>query len=318
MPLINRCGGGVSVVDLCAQVEGFAIIPSGSNSLTVVWSAPKDDSFVGARIVRKTGSAPTGINDGTVVYEGTELNYTDTGLTAGTTYYYRAFAYNAKKRYQTAPCTAYATTTELNRLIFANNDWQYISTACKQRHPVIRFWNAGDSKEMTIDGKSLSVDIVGKNHDVFSNLEKAALSFQLHDCLSRKTAHAVASDDQSYDSYLNLLPEEIQSSILTVVKRTNGKDIPMRLFPLSYTELFGGTFGTYNPQIEGEQYEYYKAGNSKIKYAQVQHQGRQAVDWWLRTNYKPNVSNFGYIDASGQPSAAYYDGSKYVNFGFCF
>lgn len=318
MPLINRCGGGVSVVDLCAQVEGFAIIPSGSNSLTVVWSAPKDDSFVGARIVRKTGSAPTGINDGTVVYEGTALSYTDTGLLAGTTYYYRAFAYNAKKRYQTASCTAYATTTELNRLIFANNDWQYISTACKQRLPVIRFWNTGDSKEMTIDGDSFSVDIIGKDHDVYSNLEIAALSFQLHDCLAKKTSHAVATADQSYDFYLNLLPEEIRSSILMVVKRTNGKDIPMKLFPLSYTELFGGTFGTNNPQIEGEQYEYYKAGNSKIKYAWVQYQGTQAVDWWLRTNVSPSVSNFGYIKASGQPSAAYYNDQKYINFGFCF
>lgn len=99
MPLINHAGGGGGTPQLCGQVENFKA-GLGNLSAILSWTAPspdEDNSFVGARIVRKTGSAPTGINDGTVVYEGTALTYTDTGLTAGTTYYYRAFAYNAKK-----------------------------------------------------------------------------------------------------------------------------------------------------------------------------------------------------------------------------
>lgn len=108
MPLINHAGGGGGTPQLCSQVENFVAQP-GNLEAVLLWEAPskdEDSSFVGVRIVRKTGSAPTGINDGTVVYEGTALTYTDTGLTAGTTYYYRAFAYNAKKKYQTAMCTA--------------------------------------------------------------------------------------------------------------------------------------------------------------------------------------------------------------------
>lgn len=107
MPLINHAGGGGGTPQLCSQVENFVATPENLGA-TLTWSAPskdEDSSFVGVRIVRKAGSIPTGINDGTVVYEGTALTYTDTGLTAGTTYYYRAFAYNAKKKYQTSLCT---------------------------------------------------------------------------------------------------------------------------------------------------------------------------------------------------------------------
>lgn len=108
MPLINHAGGGGGTPQLCSQVENFVAQP-GNLKAVLLWKAPdpdEDSSFVGVRIVRKVGSAPTGLSDGTVVYEGTAFTYTDTGLTAGTTYYYRAFAYNAKKKYQTAMCTA--------------------------------------------------------------------------------------------------------------------------------------------------------------------------------------------------------------------
>ena len=114
MPLINHAGGGGGTPQLCSQIENFVATPENLGA-TLTWSAPskdEDSSFVGVRIVRKAGSIPTGINDGTVVYEGTALTYTDTGLIAGTTYYYRAFAYNAKKKYQTSLCTASLTAVQ--------------------------------------------------------------------------------------------------------------------------------------------------------------------------------------------------------------
>lgn len=73
-----------------------------------MWTNPTDSNFVGTLIVRKTGSYPVKPTDGTKVYAGAAANYTDTGLTNGTQYYYRAFAYNAKTEYQTSYCVATA------------------------------------------------------------------------------------------------------------------------------------------------------------------------------------------------------------------
>ena len=154
MPLINHAGGGGGTPQLCSQVENFKVIP-GSTALSarLSWEAPtvdEDSSFVGVRIVRKAGSAPEKVSDGTVVYEGTALTYTDTGLTAGTTYYYRAFAYNAKKKYQTARRVVsyvainYDTTLE-------NNSWATIHEL-SQKGYAQSIWSVGDTKSVILNG----------------------------------------------------------------------------------------------------------------------------------------------------------------------
>lgn len=51
----------------------------------------------GVKVLRKTGSAPTSITDGTVLFDHagtTAYTYEDNDLENGTTYYYRAFAYS--------------------------------------------------------------------------------------------------------------------------------------------------------------------------------------------------------------------------------
>ena len=309
MPLINRCGGGGGTPQLCGQVENFEA-KLGNLSVILSWTAPipdEDNSFVGARIVRKIGSAPTGINDGTVVYEGTALTYTDTGLTAGTTYYYRAFAYNAKKKYQTTYRVASRTAMALNSN-FASNTWEQIIAAC-QSGSVPDTWVAGDSKTMTIDGSDYMVDIIGKNHDTYTAGGIAPLTFQLHDCLSTTYTWNSLSDD-----LITKLPESIQSAIKPVSKTINNKSVSTKLFNLTEKEVFGAKkYATY---AEGTQYAYYAAGNSTIKKV-----NGNAAGWWLSSlvfQSENNIRNTLRVSTTGFSETVSVTTKSYLAFAFCF
>ena len=329
--VFNMVGGGGGTPQLCGQVENFKVVP-GTVALTAAlsWTAPspdEDNSFVGARIVRKTGSAPTGINDGTVVYEGTALTYTDTGLTAGTTYYYRAFAYNAKKKYQTAYRVASLTAVALNPN-FASNTWEQIMEVCHSGS-VPDTWVVGDSKTMTIDGTDYQFDIVGKSHDTYTAGGIAPLTFGLHDCYGTLySMNSSGTNSTGWDgskmrtetltAILAKMPVNIQNGIRPVNKLTatsgdNGtiKTTSDKLFTYSEMEVYGSV--TSSHAGEGKQYDYFKAGNSKVKKV-----GGTASWWWLRSPRANNSGAFCAVNTDGSIDYHYASGSGGVCFAFCF
>ena len=97
-----KAGAGINDT-LPPQVTGFKAVDSsggGVPKITVSWQNPTA-FFAGVLIVRKEGSAPTGVRDGVKVYTGTGTSFTDADVSFDTTYYYRAYPYNEKKQYQT-------------------------------------------------------------------------------------------------------------------------------------------------------------------------------------------------------------------------
>jgi hypothetical protein len=73
-----------------ANVSSFTAAALDS-SIALSWVNPSSD-FAGVTILRKTGSYPTNPTDGTLVYDNAGANYSDSGLTNGTIYYYTAFS----------------------------------------------------------------------------------------------------------------------------------------------------------------------------------------------------------------------------------
>ena len=297
MPLINRCGGGGGTPQLCGQVENFKVLP-GTTALTAAlsWTAPspdEDNSFVGARIVRKIGSAPTGISDGTVVYEGTALTYTDTGLTAGTTYYYRAFAYNAKKRYQTSKRTVSLVATTLTMGASLNDStWAQISAVSAAGYAPL-YWSIGDTKSITLTGAAsdtaiwqsttLDVFIIGFNHNASvegSNRTHFHIGKQNGKQIGLCAGTGLGSPPHTLtqDEVFAVLPTDLKSALKNTTKYTakykTSSESTISSASVNITNLgVIEVFGTVSEQptltvLAGkqEQYEYYAAGNSTLHF----------------------------------------------------
>ena len=211
---------------------------------------------------------------------------------------------------------------------FADNDWASIIAACKSGS-VPSTWVVGNSKTMTINGASYQVDIIGKNHDTYTAGGKAPLTFQLHDCYG-ETKNMNSSNTNSggwtscamrsthLPAILALMPTEVQNGIREVNKLTSAgsqsttiNTTADKLFLLSEVEIFGST--TYSVAGEGTQYDYYKAGNSKVKRL-----NGSAALWWERSPIASNSTRFCLVRSDGN---AYSNGASNaggVAFGFCF
>ena len=210
---------------------------------------------------------------------------------------------------------------------FANNDWASIIAACHSGS-VPSTWVVGNSKTMTINGASYQVDIIGKNHDTYANGGKAPLTFQLHDCYgetknmnssntNRGGWTSCAMRSTHLPAILALMPTEVQNGIREVNKMTSAGSSSAtinttadKLFLLSEIEIFGSV--SYSKSGEGTQYDYYKAGNSKVK-----NYNGSADSWWERSP-EGDSTYFCFVTISGE--ADYYNASiaRGVAFGFCF
>lgn len=212
---------------------------------------------------------------------------------------------------------------------FSDNTWEQIINAC-QKNKVPDTWLVGDQKEMTINGTSYAIDIIGKNHDTYSDGSGTApLTFQMHDCY--ETRYVMNNSGTNIGgwtscimrtthipSILALMPSEVQAGIKEVNKLTSAGDqsntintTEDKLFLLSEIEIFG--YNSKSKGGEGSQYAYYSAGNSKIKNV-----NGSAYLWWERSPCSTSSASFCYVNASGTAKESTAASSYGVSFAFCF
>jgi chitodextrinase len=86
-----------------AAVTSFAAVVS-AQSVHLSWTPPADADLAGVKILRTTGVAPSGPDDpaAAVVYDGTGSSCDDSGLIAGTSYHYAAYACDTAANYSAA------------------------------------------------------------------------------------------------------------------------------------------------------------------------------------------------------------------------
>jgi hypothetical protein len=208
-----------------------------------------------------------------------------------------------------------------------DTDWADIDI-CGRLGMAQQFFKVGDSKTVNIGGTNYEVQIIGFNHDDKVSGGKAAYSFQLVDCLNQTQQMNTSNTNTGgwngsamrgrMSTYKSQLPAALRNVIKTVKKKsgTGGgsssgtQQTNDDLFLLSEIEIFGTT--TYSVAGEGTQYEWYKAGNSRIKKV-----NGSAYFWGERSPFSGNTSSFCFVSSSGSANYSYADYSCGVSFGFC-
>lgn len=208
-----------------------------------------------------------------------------------------------------------------------DTDWADIDI-CGRLGMAQQFFKVGDSKTVNIGGTNYEVQIIGFNHDDKVSGGKAAYSFQLVDCLNQTQQMNTGNTNTGgwngsamrgrMSTYKSQLPAALRNVIKTVKKKsgTGGgsssgtQQTNDDLFLLSEIEIFGTT--TYSVAGEGTQYEWYKAGNSRIKKV-----NGSVNDWWERSPGSGNTAYFCTVYSSGDASYSSADRSYGVSFGFC-
>lgn len=213
--------------------------------------------------------------------------------------------------------------------VFANNTWEQIIAAC-HNNEVPDTWKVADHKPMTIGGSDYLIDIIGKNHDDYSDGSgKAPLTFQLHDCYNiAKAMHSTGSNTMGWEkcsmrvehlpTILKQMPADVQSGIREVnkISKNGGKSTLLvttkdSLFLLSEVEVFGSSSNSLSG--EGTQYDYYKAGNSTVK-----NFNGSAYDWWERSPSTGSIRYYCVVKSTGSSINASANTIRGVAFAFCF
>lgn len=208
---------------------------------------------------------------------------------------------------------------------FSDNTWEQIIAIC-QKKIVPSTWKIGDQKAMMIGSTDYLVDIIGINHDDYSDGSgKAPFTFQLHDCYGElKNMNSSRTNNGGWTScvmrqthlpaILSKMPTEVRNNIREVNKLTSAGNQSAtinttadKLFLLSEIEIFGSV--SHSKSGEGTQYDYYKAGNSRAKDG--------ADSWWERGPNGNDSTHFCFV-LRGNASSSNANYATGVAFGFCF
>ena len=220
------------------------------------------------------------------------------------------------------------------KLTFANASWSQIAEI-SEAGQAEQYFSLGDTKTIPLNGDTITVCIVGFNHDNLADGSgKAGISIMcstLPNYTTKLNGHY--GDQYGYrrkvlaNTILPALPSGLQAVIKPVLKKaryiTNGdpKDYTDYLWNPSLDELGNPTNATIDAL--GEPYAYVPKTNGMVapKYIGTTN---ELGKWWTRTTYCSGTSTrVFYADNSGKEAFNYVtslyssDNVFYIPFGFC-
>lgn len=195
-------------------------------------------------------------------------------------------------------------------------------------------FSVGDTKDISVSGETLTMEIYGFNHDDLASGGKAPYTFGMKNLMANKrqmntsntfVGSFVGSAMYAYlrDTVLPSLPEELRTRIKTVNKKTEAgnqsssvQTDAVQIFLFSVNEVAGTQSGSWVSNDEGSTYPVFTGDASRIKKLS---NGAGAAQWWWLRSPRLDFSN-GFCGVTSDGNAAGYtvaSGSGGVCFGFC-
>lgn len=214
--------------------------------------------------------------------------------------------------------------------VLSKNTWAQIAKA-SAAGKASQLWSVGDTKDITVGSETLTLVIMGFNHDDLASGGKAGITFGMKNLMAT-TRRMNASNTNSggftgsemyswlQNTLLSTLPSDLQAVLKSVNKKTSAgsqsstiNTNSMKLFLFSEIEIFGST--TYSKAGEGSQYSYFATAANRIKY--LSNGSGSASWWWERSPYGSNSNNFCSVYSNGDADDNYAYHAYGVCFGFC-
>ena len=214
--------------------------------------------------------------------------------------------------------------------VLSKNTWAQIAKA-SAAGKASQLWSVGDTKDITVGSETLTLVIMGFNHDDLASGGKAGITFGMKNLMAT-TRRMNASNTNSggftgsemyswlQNTLLPTLPSDLQAVLKSVNKKTSAgsqsstiNTNSMKLFLFSEIEIFGST--TYSKAGEGSQYSYFATAANRIKY--LSNGSGSASWWWERSPYGSGSNHFCAVNGDGN---AYFGSANYASgvcFGFC-
>lgn len=224
-----------------------------------------------------------------------------------------------------------AVTVQMYSSTLAANSWAQIAEA-SEAGIASTLWSVGDEKDITVDSETLTLVIMGFNHDDKADGSgKAGITFGLKNLMA-STRQMNSSNTNSggftgsamytwlQNTLLTSLPSDLQTVLKSVNKKTSAgsqsttiNTNAMKLFLFSEIEIFGST--TYSASGEGSQYSYFATAANRVKY--LSNGAGSANVWWERSPNASSSAAFCYVSGSGSAAVISASSSRGVCFGFC-
>lgn len=341
----NICGGGSG----SSSSKGFPPgdvtnikIRSGIKTALLSWEDPTDTveesstlvTWYSTIIVRKEGSAPTSIKDGTIVLENTERNkykyisYTDSDVEVDHIYYYRFYTLSADKVYNDSTSMIRSVKVLLADTILKNNGWDQIAAA-SESGIASDIWKVGDEIDIKLSGtynETITLQIWDFNHfDKSDGSGKAGIVFGMKNLM--KDYKALTPDGENnlggwnatYMKTTNMpnIYNSMSSDLQKAIKEVNtyaGKGGYYNEEVLSLDKVFLPSAGEVRLWSQSTNaFPIFTDDNSRIK--KMSNGTGIAAPWWTRSPEGNEGIHFTYICSTVNTRGS---DKPYYSTGVCF